>query len=347
MIALSVNLNKIALIRNSRDTTNPGIREHATMAIAAGADGITVHPRPDQRHIRASDCIDLAAMLGPDPALLSLRQKLIERTAGNPLFLEESLRTLVEDLPGFTKMEFKESGKRAAETEAAARAAAAEQEAETKRNEEAFALAKTIVAVPEWRGMLPHVRHRSRVEPLMERYYQSHAYKPAVLESFDSPLVAQLGSGTYRQLRVTDAAGNMRIVGFERKEEGGPLTFDWEVFEDVAKWEWQSFREIRPEAHKRMRVAIIRASAAERYYMDSKIHRDQGIAVRIWLRDRHDTLTAIVKKDSELAKEVERLVSWDLGKLVIASLRYPVGSELEDRVELGDILQERWVFEKE
>ena len=53
MIALSVNLNKIALIRNSRDTSNPSVTEHAAMAIAAGADGITVHPRPDQRHIRA------------------------------------------------------------------------------------------------------------------------------------------------------------------------------------------------------------------------------------------------------------------------------------------------------
>ena len=63
MIALSVNLNKIALIRNSRDTTNPSIPEHAQMCIDAGADGITVHPRPDQRHIRADDCYDLAKML--------------------------------------------------------------------------------------------------------------------------------------------------------------------------------------------------------------------------------------------------------------------------------------------
>ena len=63
MIALSVNLNKIALIRNSRDTTNPSVPGHAQMCIDAGADGITVHPRPDQRHIRASDCFDLAGML--------------------------------------------------------------------------------------------------------------------------------------------------------------------------------------------------------------------------------------------------------------------------------------------
>ena len=63
MIALSVNLNKIALIRNSRDTTNPDIPQHAQMCMNAGADGITVHPRPDQRHIRVDDCLDLAKML--------------------------------------------------------------------------------------------------------------------------------------------------------------------------------------------------------------------------------------------------------------------------------------------
>ena len=63
MIALSVNLNKIALIRNSRDTTNPSVTEHARMAVAAGADGITVHPRPDQRHIRADDCHALAPLI--------------------------------------------------------------------------------------------------------------------------------------------------------------------------------------------------------------------------------------------------------------------------------------------
>lgn len=63
MIALSVNLNKIALIRNSREGDYPNVLEHAQLCIEAGADGITVHPRPDQRHIRAQDCRDLAQQL--------------------------------------------------------------------------------------------------------------------------------------------------------------------------------------------------------------------------------------------------------------------------------------------
>lgn len=63
---LSVNLNKVALIRNSRDTTIPSVVAAAVTAIAAGAQGITVHPRPDQRHIRPSDVRDLAALLARD-----------------------------------------------------------------------------------------------------------------------------------------------------------------------------------------------------------------------------------------------------------------------------------------
>ena len=94
MIALSVNLNKIALIRNSRDTTNPSVTEHARMCIAAGADGITVHPRPDQRHIRAQDCFELAAMLAVEFNI-----------EGNPMAgPRRSDRTGVGDYPGFMEL---------------------------------------------------------------------------------------------------------------------------------------------------------------------------------------------------------------------------------------------------
>jgi len=66
MTVLSVNLNKIALVRNSRDGHRPSVVDAARSAIAAGAAGITVHPRPDQRHIRPHDVSDLAALLAAD-----------------------------------------------------------------------------------------------------------------------------------------------------------------------------------------------------------------------------------------------------------------------------------------
>jgi pyridoxine 5-phosphate synthase len=65
MTALSINLNKVALIRNSREGNYPDVVEHAKVCIANGADGITVHPRPDQRHIRPDDVRLLAALVKP------------------------------------------------------------------------------------------------------------------------------------------------------------------------------------------------------------------------------------------------------------------------------------------
>jgi pyridoxine 5-phosphate synthase len=63
LTALSVNVNKIALLRNQRPLAIPSVVGLARIALAAGAHGITVHPRPDERHIRASDVRELAALL--------------------------------------------------------------------------------------------------------------------------------------------------------------------------------------------------------------------------------------------------------------------------------------------
>lgn len=63
MTLLSVNLNKIALIRNSREGDYPSVIKHAKTCLTAGADGITVHPRPDQRHIRPHDVRELAELI--------------------------------------------------------------------------------------------------------------------------------------------------------------------------------------------------------------------------------------------------------------------------------------------
>jgi pyridoxine 5-phosphate synthase len=65
MARLSVNLNKIALLRNSRRTGVPDILDFARIAHDAGAEGLTVHPRPDERHIRRADVPALAELMRP------------------------------------------------------------------------------------------------------------------------------------------------------------------------------------------------------------------------------------------------------------------------------------------
>jgi pyridoxine 5-phosphate synthase len=98
MTNLSVNLNKVALIRNTRNINIPSITKMAQICIDAGANGITVHPRPDRRHIRPRDVDDLLNVV-----------KTVEfNIEGNPLeasFMEIVRRvkptqcTLVPDTP--------------------------------------------------------------------------------------------------------------------------------------------------------------------------------------------------------------------------------------------------------
>ena len=63
MINLSVNVNKVATLRNARGGDKPNVIQAARTCIEAGCQGITVHPREDQRHIRPGDVYDLAEML--------------------------------------------------------------------------------------------------------------------------------------------------------------------------------------------------------------------------------------------------------------------------------------------
>lgn len=67
MTSLSANLNKVALLRNTRTVGIPDVVHAARIALGAGAQGITVHPRPDGRHVRASDVRELAVVVREKP----------------------------------------------------------------------------------------------------------------------------------------------------------------------------------------------------------------------------------------------------------------------------------------
>ena len=86
--ALSVNVNKVALLRNTRHLGIPDVVRAARLCLEAGANGITVHPRPDERHIRSTDVFEIAAMMKDWPD----REFNIE---GNPF---QNLMGFVHDL---------------------------------------------------------------------------------------------------------------------------------------------------------------------------------------------------------------------------------------------------------
>jgi hypothetical protein len=102
VVRLSVNVNKIATLRNSRGGETPSVVGAAQVCIDAGAPGITVHPRADRRHITPRDVTDIATLLAP------LRDRVEYNIEGDPrpdlLDLVHEIRphqmTLVPVLPG-------------------------------------------------------------------------------------------------------------------------------------------------------------------------------------------------------------------------------------------------------
>jgi pyridoxine 5-phosphate synthase len=78
MTRLSVNVNKVATLRNSRGGAAPSVTEAVKVCVEAGAPGITVHPRADERHIRPSDVVEVAALLEP------LRDRVEYNIEGDP-----------------------------------------------------------------------------------------------------------------------------------------------------------------------------------------------------------------------------------------------------------------------
>jgi pyridoxine 5-phosphate synthase len=100
MTKLSVNINKIALLRNSRGRNFPDVAAFATRCLQLGAHGITLHPRPDQRHARDSDAVELKAVCAAHGSELNVEGY------PAPAFMELVKRvrpaqcTLVPDAPG-------------------------------------------------------------------------------------------------------------------------------------------------------------------------------------------------------------------------------------------------------
>ncbi|MBQ8737428.1 MAG: pyridoxine 5'-phosphate synthase [Bacteroidaceae bacterium] len=97
MTKLSVNINKVATIRNARGGNNPNIVNVALDCEKFGADGITVHPRPDERHIRYKDVMDLRPVLTTEFNIEGYPEKKFNELV---LSVKPSQVTLVPDKPG-------------------------------------------------------------------------------------------------------------------------------------------------------------------------------------------------------------------------------------------------------
>ncbi|BCE03754.1 pyridoxine 5'-phosphate synthase [Marinicellulosiphila megalodicopiae] len=101
MTQLSVNLNKIALLRNSRGRDFPSVNEFARLAMKNGAVGVTIHPRPDERHARYSDILALQNIVNEfEGKELNIEGYPTEQLNKEVLAVQPDQYTLVPDEPG-------------------------------------------------------------------------------------------------------------------------------------------------------------------------------------------------------------------------------------------------------
>lgn len=97
MTNLSININKVATLRNARGENMPDVAKFATNCEAYGAQGITVHPRPDERHIRRSDLFDLKNVITTE---FNIEGYPSEEFMNLVLTVKPEQVTLVPDKPG-------------------------------------------------------------------------------------------------------------------------------------------------------------------------------------------------------------------------------------------------------
>lgn len=244
----------------------------------------------------------------------------------------------------FMQMQIKEEKAAAIINDNALEAKVALATAEDQRIQDMFDTARELAAAEDWHAFIPKLRHRSRVEPILNAYYAENPHTPVTLVSYDKPVSVQVDGFKYEQMTVRTDVGKTLIVGFQHDPEG--LTFDWEVFVDIADWEWANFKNTKSTAFIPVRVVVMRTSADDQYYRDAGFSREEAIAVRIWLRDRADSYIAIIRKDSPIGQQVDHECKWEIGKLIIADLAFPAAEETNrtDRLLLRRIVQDRWLY---
>ncbi|MEM9478828.1 MAG: hypothetical protein AAGA58_04105 [Verrucomicrobiota bacterium] len=227
-------------------------------------------------------------------------------------------------------------------TERADRKLAAKQESAVAEQTRFLGEVGAIVERDSWRDMLTDVRHPDRVESLMAEYYQRMPHEPVNLVSVAEPKQVKIGSTELWQAVAKDEDGQSRFVALEKRPDGWRL--DWEAFVDLARQDWMTFNTERPVTPTMLRVIMCRCALLDSHLAEIDFPSENALGVRIWQRNREESLVAVVDRKSFLGWQIEENLLWDAGALFIVEASFPMKSEARDLVQLDRLIQRRWIY---
>jgi hypothetical protein len=211
------------------------------------------------------------------------------------------------------------------------------------RHEDAFALVGKAAAAGSVEQLLPLVRSRRRVEPLIREYYRVRPVEPVELVAFEDPVKTDAAGIRYLQLRVVTATGDKRPAAVEETAAGG-MFFDWELWVNIAALEWSEFLDERSTERRTLRVCITRSLPVNRYFEDAGLETQAGYGVRVRLAGSTSAFYAVLPKGDPESEAVWQATSWEPGRRVVADVSFPEGAVEPGRILVHRIRQPRWLI---
>jgi len=210
-------------------------------------------------------------------------------------------------------------------------------------HEDAFALVKKASMAGSVDQLLPLVRSRGRVEPLIREYYRSRKVEPVELVAFEDPVMTDAAGIQYLQLRVVTAAGDKRCAAVEVAAEGS-MFFDWELWVNIAALEWAAFLDERSTKRRMLRVCITRSLPVNRYFEDAGLEVQAGYGVKVRMAGSAGAFYAVLPKGNPESEAVWQATSWEPGRQVVADVSFPEGALEPGRILVHGIRQQRWLI---
>ena len=209
-------------------------------------------------------------------------------------------------------------------------------------HEAVFALVRRAAGAGSVDELLPLIRSRDRVEPLIREYYRTRPIEPAGIVAFEDVLTTDTAGGSYLQFRGITEDGDRRPMAVEQTA-AGKIAFDWELWVNIAALEWFEFINDRPTQQRSLRVCIARSEPQQRYFEDAGIGIEEGYGVRIWMAGSSRAFYAVLPKGNPDSAAAWRTTSWEPLRRVVADLSFPEDTGEPARIVVHRILQSRWL----